>query len=29
MYATDEFKDFIEANGITGWVFEEVFDFNG
>lgn len=29
MYATDEFKDFIEANGITGWIFEEVFDFNG
>ena len=27
MYATDEFKDFIEANGITGLVFDEIFDF--
>ena len=29
MYVTDEFKDFIEANGITGLDFEEVFDFSG
>ena len=28
MYATDEFKDFIESNGITGLVFEEIFDFD-
>ncbi|MBQ8568258.1 MAG: hypothetical protein IJ446_03480, partial [Oscillospiraceae bacterium] len=28
MFATDEFKDFIESNGITGLVFEEVFDFD-
>jgi len=28
MYATDEFKDFIESNGITGLAFEEIFDFD-
>ena len=27
MYATDEFKEFIESNGITGLRFEEIFDF--
>ena len=27
MYVTDEFKDFIESNGITGLRFEEIFDF--
>lgn len=28
LYATDEFKDFIEYNGITGLRFEEIFDFD-
>ena len=28
VYATDEFKDFIEASGITGLFFEELYDFN-
>ena len=27
MYVTDEFKNFIESNGITGLRFEEIFDF--
>lgn len=27
MYVTDEFKDFIESNGITGLVFEKLYDF--
>ncbi len=28
IYATDEFKDYVENCGITGFIFKEVFDFD-
>ncbi len=28
LYATDDFKNFVEKCGITGFIFEEVFDFD-
>lgn len=28
IYATDEFKDYVEKAGLTGFVFTQVFDFN-